>query len=248
MNSDSCCAVCPPTRKPHCSAGQDWEWNTTTCAWDEVDVNPGACYNSGGITYIEDTWLSTSCSYTTTSSVDLEPSAGTCETVAWDGAGCAWEVSDSTPTDPGGCPGQGQAWDLQGCAYVAVSVSPIACDGTLEWEDCGWKCIVLDITLSFPTLISEQTSAATYEQNLDVTFNSDGSITLMEQLVGPDSSRTISLGYWAHRQRCGASLIGGGIPLGRNGLGSVFWFFQLDTVLRIRHGCVRRSACGPSSE
>ena len=198
LNNQSCCVVCPPTRKNYCSTGQDWEWNTTTCSWDEVDVDPDACYNRSGYTYVYDTWLATACDYTTTSSVDLEPTAGTCETVDWSTASCGWVTTDNTPTDPGGCPGQGQAWDRQGCEYVAVNVPPIACDGTLEWQqDCTWDCIILEIEFSFPSLISEQTSAATYEQNLDLTFNSDGSITLIENLVGPNSTTTTSLGNWA---------------------------------------------------
>ena len=72
---------------------------------------------------------------------------------------------------------------------------------------------------SFPSQITQQTSAATYEQNLDLTFNSDGSITLVENLVGPNSTTTTSLGNWATGAGCGRSLIGGGIPFGVDRLG-----------------------------
>ena len=114
---------------------------------------------------------------------------------------CAW-VAATAPADPGGCPAEGQAWDLQGCEYVAVNVPPIACNGTLAWEDCEWECVALDIQFSFPSVISQQTSQATYEQILDLAFNSDGSITLMEVLVGPgitgeDGMTITSLGNWA---------------------------------------------------
>ena len=114
---------------------------------------------------------------------------------------CAW-VAATAPADPGGCPAEGQAWDLQGCEYVAVNVPPIACNGTLAWEDCEWECVALDIQFSFPSVISQQTSQATYEQSLDLAFNSDGSITLIEILVGPgitgeDGMTITSLGNWA---------------------------------------------------
>ena len=199
LNNQSCCVVCPPTRKNYCSTGQDWEWNTTTCSWDEVDVDPDACYNRSGYTYVYDTWLATACDYTTTSSVDPQPS-NDCGTGSWSTASCGWGDPPALPSRSG-CPGTGLAWgntiNNNTCTYNTVAVTQPSCSKTLEWELCAWECPAFKITFSFPSLISQQISRATYEQNLDLTFNSDGSITLVENLVGPNSTTRTSLGNWA---------------------------------------------------
>ena len=118
----------------------------------------------------------------------------------WNAASCRYDWS--TVADATGCPsgeGLAWAWNSSACDYSGTSaVDPIACNGTLRWKlDCTWECIILDIQFSFPSLISEQTSQASTEQNLDLAFNSDGSITLEEQLVGPNRTSAISLGNWA---------------------------------------------------
>ena len=201
LNNQSCCVVCPPTRRPHCSEGKDWEWNTTSCAWVKVDVDQGACYNSGGYTYVYDTWLSTACDYTTTSSVDPRPASNACGSASWNTASCGWGDPPALPSRSG-CPGTGLAWgttiNSNTCTYNTVAVTqPTDCIGTLEWERCAWMCPAVKITFSFPSVISEQTSQAATEQNLDLAFNSDGSITLVETLVGPNSTTRTSPGNWA---------------------------------------------------
>ena len=128
-----------------------------------------------------------------------------------------------------GCPGEGQAWawNSTACDFSNTSaVNPVACSGTLEWDLCRWKCVALDIQFSFPSVISQQASSAATEQNLDVQLNSDGSITLAEQLVGPEQQFLDLPGILGLRLRCGASLIGSGIPFVRDQRGAMHRFLQ----------------------
>ena len=130
---------------------------------------------------------------------DITPSScGPGETMNSDGC-CPACVQPSAPPCTGPREGQAPEWNTASCRYDWDPVTRPSCVGTLRWEDttCSWDCVILDITFSFPAQITEQTSAMTQEQSLVLSFDADGSITLVEDLSGPNSSRTVSLGNWA---------------------------------------------------
>ena len=183
LNSQSCCVEktgpCEPSGTKPCEEGYTHSWSTTSCSYrrSTSKIPKPACQEPQS----EATW---SCS-------DEEWQHGTVTAPACREVNGLGRVYDR--------------WQLASCNYGYSTASPPTnCSGRLEWDisNCEWDCAILDLQFSFPALISEQTSQATYEQSLDVSFNSDGSITLTEILTGPgitgaDGTTVTSLGSWA---------------------------------------------------
>ena len=192
-----------PQKPSSCSAGKIPSLNANvsakTCSWGWDDESK-PCVE--GYTH---SWSTTRCSYRRSTAKTPKPACQEPQSEAtWSCSNEKWEhdpvTADACHANPQNTIGYiYDEWRSTSCAYASRAVGPPSCTGTLEWDisNCEWSCVVIDLTFSFPALISEQTSQATYEQSLDVSFNSDGSITLSEQLVGPNSSSTVSLGSWA---------------------------------------------------
>ena len=190
-----------PQKPSSCSAGKIPSLNANvsakTCSWGWDDESK-PCVE--GYTH---SWSTTRCSYRRSTAKTPKPACQEPQSEAtWSCSSERWEhgtvTADACHANPQNTIGYiYDQWRSTSCTYASRPVRAPSCAGTLEWESCKWECVVIDIQFSLPSLISRETSRVSTEQNLDVTFSSDGSITLLEQLVGPNRRSTVSLGSWA---------------------------------------------------
>ena len=142
--------------EPLCQPGFAHPWNCAADGWGTTTVSTPACYVSGSIGYVYDSWSFNSCQWG--ASIHAQPSVNPGEVATFNTVTCVWDVENTgtcQPTDPPPTDACSSAsFDSNTCQWVVTDHTPeqpavgVCESAELDMNTCTWD--IVDNTEPYP--------------------------------------------------------------------------------------------------